>query len=280
MHTKQITGVCLAILVLILPFSADAEEQRGQLPPGVQKYPGKGNVEKISYNGLMIYTNDGVEKVMDFYRKALQMEPVSANSFLLGSDLLKPGSVSEADESIYLWVSSARDRNQGSLDADDVFEIFEEEIQWGKTAGGNAHSEQELQQIKEKYAHLVKAWYPDFDVREELSKCQNKRQDTIKSIEGNSEYSEQGMEQAAARIEQLMAEGKQQEAMLLVQSIGAAGARTGFAIRDAGSKDYWDSWVGCLDEVDTHDFQIAIGIGLFHFNFVPSTQAQRQEAAD
>ncbi|MDF1581403.1 MAG: hypothetical protein P1P74_11600 [Desulfuromonadales bacterium] len=279
---SKIIIIGISILFLLAPGispPAMGEENPGKLPPKVQKYKSGDVVEDYAWRVLNLYTKDDPDKVADFYRKTLGMDPISGRTFYLGEDVLNLSRPSEADETVYLTVSAAAERERGDLTEAKLFGTMQGEMQKNKMLGSPKHSDREYQQVQQKYAHLVKSWYPDFDVKEKLDKCSNEKERNIDAIEDSNQYSEQDEDEAAARIQQLIAQGRYEEAMQIAKSIAGEGRRVGEEVQQENMKDYWDYWLECLDEIDRHAYPTQIAIGLVQSHFRAGTGAERKRAA-
>ena len=271
-----ITGMCMLVFFAMgLVSSVIGEEVQGKLPPNVQVYRGGDAVEDNNGFNLKIYTKDNPAKVTEYYRKALRMDPMRGRTFYLGEDVLNLNRPSEADEAVYLTVFSAQERERGdnNIDESDIFKFLQDEMQKQKMLGTAKHSDREFQEVKQKYAHLAKAWYPDFDVKEKLHTCKTERKRNVDAIEQSNEYYDRD-EEFAMKIQQLVAQGRLEEAKQMANEQ----AQTGKSVQDEGTKDYWNNWLGCLDEINKHAFQTQIVIGLVRNNFRKGTQTDRERA--
>ncbi|MDT8285172.1 MAG: hypothetical protein RQ767_06560, partial [Thermovirgaceae bacterium] len=275
MNSKSGTILVFAVIFsLILPMAAIGSDE-GRLPPTVKKYPGRGSPELTSYASLTLYTTDSTDKVIAFYRNSLNMDPVGEGKFLLGTDATYPDKPGHTDSDVWLKVLSARGARD-TLKEGDLFGFLQKEIMVKKR-----RSEKELQQVKKKYAHLAQAWYPDFDVDKKLDSCaEETRSNVTASRERMPSRNKEQEEEMLAQMQQLMAQGRHREAAALAQKSARPGMETSRAMQQENKTDHWDEWLACLDEVDRHDFQTKIEIGLYHNrHFIPSTKQERKKAA-
>ena len=142
-------------------------------------------------------------------------------------------------------------------------------------------TEQDLQPIRQKYAHLAGAWYPDFDAKKKLKSCSEATRENVTASKRKEPRRDKEQEkEMLAQIQQLMAQGRYQEASRLTQQAAKPGMETGRAMQQENKTDHWDEWLACLDEVDKHDFQTKIEIGLYrNRHFIPSTKDDRKMSA-
>ncbi len=236
----------------------------GQLPSGVQMYRGGEAVEDDSGFAHIIYTKDVPEKVMAFYRKTLGMEPIQGRSFYLGDN--HTGTQIDSGP-VYLTVKMSAEREDSSISESDLFDTLHEEMQEGSMMGRTGHSEHEFQQLKQKYAHLAKGWYPTIDAQEKLNACMEG------AGSGSEDYGDQS-EADAARIQALVAQGRYEEATNLANK----SAQAGMAAQNEAVRVHWDEWVSCFKELDRHDYQVQILIGKIYGDFAPATANGRENA--
>ncbi len=266
MNISAIAKISLTVSAMVVPLSAVAYDEGGHLPPGIEVYGVGGSIEDSSgFNVHIIYTNDAAEKVMAFYRKTLGTVPVRGKTFYVGDD----NTNSEAGDGgpIYLTVEPASERNDVSISETDLFDTLQENQRRSRMMGNAEHSEREFQQLKQQYKHLAKGWYPTIDVQDKLDACTDEE----------SAYSEDYADESnasATRIQELVAQGKFDEATNLVSGM----AQKGMGVQGENTADVWDTWVSCLEELDRHDYQLQVLIGKVHYRFSPPTQAGRENA--
>jgi hypothetical protein len=199
------------------------------------------------------------------------MDPVEGGRFLLGTDATYLDQQGHTDSSVWLTVYSAK--QDQVLDDEDLFGFLQGEILLKKI-----RSEKDLQPVKKKYAHLAKAWYPDFDAKNKLKSCSEATREKVNASRNKEPRRTKAQEkEMVAQIQQLMAQGRHQEAAALAQGSVKPGMDTGRAIQEDNETDHWNEWLACLDEVDKHDFQTKIEMGLYiEKHFKPSTEAERK----
>lgn len=267
-RTMNIGLGILLILTVGIASSAVGSEGQGQLPPIVNKYQGQNNYEKTSNRKTEIYTKDDAATVTDFYRSSLKMDPVEEGKFLLGTDATYENKVGHTDESLWLTINSPR---RGLKEAD-LFGFLHQEVVVKKK-----HSNRELEQVKQKYAHLANAWYPDFDAKNKLESCGGSARQNVTTTKNREPRRNKAQEkEMVAQIQQLIAQGRHQEAAALAQGSARPGMDTGRAMQQDQETDHWDKWLSCLDEVDEHDYQTKIEIDLYSRYFKPSASAEEK----
>ncbi|MFQ5736505.1 MAG: hypothetical protein ACE5GY_06530 [Thermodesulfobacteriota bacterium] len=261
MGFRQIVrGVMMTVCMLLLPVAGMAGDDMGRIPPGVRMYRGGEAVEDGSqYMAHVIYTKDDPKKITAFYRKTLGVAPIRGRSFYLG-DI--------DDGPIFLTVEPASGRQDRSIAESYLFGGMEDDMMDKWAMGTARHGKSEFQQLKKEYAHLSRGWYPDFDVKERLDEC----------IEGSGgddgEAFKDGNERQAARIQELIAQGRQDEATRLAYQSG----NRGLDYQNEITRDRWDDWVACFKEIDGHDYQARILIGKIHGRYTPATARGRKRA--
>lgn len=267
----------VVVLALLLPLSAIGGDEPGRLPPNVQKYPARGSAEQASYGSLTHYTTASSSKVIDFYRKSLEMDPVERGKFLVGEDVSRLDRPGHLDSDVWLNIYSAADLKRNTLDDKDLFGFLQGEIMVKRI-----RSEQDLQPVKQKYAHLAKAWYPDVDAKKKLKSCGEATRGNVTASRKKMGRRNKAQEkEMVEQIQQLMAQGRHQEAAALAQGSAKPGMETSRAMQQDNETDHWDKWLACLDELDKHDFQTKIEMGLYHNrHFKPSTKDERKRAAN
>lgn len=261
----------LAVSVItFLAASLSMAAEQGRIPPGIQKYNSQGSVEKTSREKIEIFTNDNPTTVIDFYRRNLHFSQDATGYFFVGWDALNPNRPSEADYRVGVKVLTGNN-SQAPKDRD-LFDYLKLDI----ITNGN-HTEKELQQVKEKYSPLLDAWYPDYDPNKALSECRNSRSAVASAMSGNDSSSSTRHDEMAAKIEELVAQGRFQEAGQLGMQVKEEGTGASGEVQADGNRDNWAFWLGCLDEINRHAYQTRVEIGLVLGHFKPATDKQRKD---
>lgn len=262
MKMKQVTGLIMA-LGLLLPLSAMAEDDDndgyGRIPPGVQLYPGGVEGGKMSMFANIYYTNDTPDKVMDFYRRTLGMEPVEKRTFYLGENDV-PG-VTDGNGPVNLRINTASEREGFTYSEKTLFGSLEEALK--NPMFKTDFTERDVQEVKHRFAHLSKAWYPTIN-KKKVDRVCNERGEALAKQQGD--VRSQG-EMDAKRIQELVAQGRGQEATALVHQSAGRGANFQ---SDAMSVHLADR-VRCLEEYDKYDYQVEIFIGKASDFFTPAS---------
>ena len=272
MKTRAIARTCLPVIfALLLTVTTVGAGEKGRIPPGVQKYPAKGNVENTSPDMLTVFTNDNSQKVSDFYRKGLNMDPVEAGRFLVGTDATYKDKIGHTDSPLWLSIYPA-----GTvLDDKDLFGFLQQEI-----IVKRMHSDKELEQVKQRYAHLGEAWYPDIDAEQKLRSCSEAiRGNVTASRNREPRRNKEQEKEMMAEMQRLMAQGRHKEAAELARKSARPGMDTAKAMQQDNMTDHWDEWIACLEELDRHDFRTKIEIDLYSRYFKPSTNAERNNGS-
>ena len=273
MHSKtMIMGICILIFFTIgVVSSAIGSEDPWKLPRKVEKYQGQDHFEKISREKMEIFTTDDIETVTNFYSKSLNMDPFKEGKFLVGTDAAFEDKTAHSDELLWLKITTARK----ALKDKDLFGFLQAEMHVK-----NMHTEQELQEVREKYAHLAKAWYPDVDGEKKLKSCSEATRENVTAAKKKEPRRNKDREkEMMAQMQKLMAQGKFQEASKLAQESARPGMETSKAMQQENKTDHWDDWIACLDDLDKHDFQTKIEIDLYERHFKSSTEADRESYA-
>ena len=276
-----IRGVWLLPILVVTMFSAGPGQAAGhsRMPPGVQVYEegsavieaGTG-IHEDSHGGMTaidnitIYTKSDVRSVSGFYRQLLGINPSMKSygqSFYLGMDVNDSGSYSVP---VNIEIFEASKRKRKSIEEERLFSGMEDDMLNSQMAGTSKHSSADLNKLKQRYLFLTKRWYPGFDVDEKLHGCKNMRSQNMEGIE-----SARDPDAMAAQIQQLVAQGKFDEATQMAQ----AGAQSGMAEQNESMRDNWDDWVGCLDDIDSHSYRTKIMIWKVSDRFRPAAKEGR-----
>lgn len=269
----KVTAPLLLVFLLITTCPAGARQSSGGLPPAVKKYSSPDSVEKTARDKTEIYTNGDAMGVIAFYRNSLGFEPDANGYFFVGWDALNKARPSEADARVGVAVN--RENKSRQIKDSDLFEYFKIDI-----AINGKHSEQDLAREKQKYSHLTTAWYPDYEPKRKLQECRDSRGTAaVSASTGDRATSKEQEKELVARMEDLLAQGRYQEAgQLGRQRSGDIGAASS-AVKTEGARDNWVFWTGCLDELDQHDYRTKIEIDHVLNIFKPSTTAERKTYA-
>ena len=269
MSIKKSIPAYMIVAILVMPVAVGAGEKQWKLPSVVQKYPDTQRVEQLSREKLSMYTDDDAEKVTNFYRKTLNMDTVGEGKFLVGKNVRKLDGPSHMDYDV--WLKVRRIKHQ-VVKKKGLFGFLQKEIMVKRI-----HTEQELKQAQQKYAHLAKAWYPDFDVKGKLNSCEEATRSKVTAAEKKISKRDRGSEQEMmAQIQALMAQGRYQEAGALAKKSARPGMEASQAGMEENKTDHWDEYIACLDEVDKHDYRTRIDVDLVIEHFKPSTEASRK----
>ena len=269
MKVKSLISACLSVMfVLSLSAATAGAAEQGRIPPNVKKYPTKGSVEQTTSRWHTIYTKDSSGKVIDYYRKALNMNPAEEGKFLLGTDATFKGKEGHMDAPLWLKVSSQK----RGLEDKDLFGFLHQEVIVKKI-----HSQQELEQVKVKYSHLADAWYPKVDARAKLKSCSEAMRANVSAKKSKVPRRNKKQEQEMLeRMQQLMAQGRHQEAAMIGQQAARPGMEVSNAIQQENKTDHWNEWLVCLDDLDRYDFRTKIEIELYESYFKPTNEAGSQ----
>ena len=138
MKIKSIARVCIPVMfALLLTVTSVGAEEAGRIPPNVKKYPA-GSIEQTSSDLHTSYTHDSSSKVIDFYKKNLNMNPVEEGRFMVGTDATYKDKVGHTDASLWLNIYPAKQ----ALKDKDLFGFLHQEVIVKKI-----HSKQELEQV-------------------------------------------------------------------------------------------------------------------------------------
>ncbi|MFQ5639982.1 MAG: hypothetical protein ACE5IR_18535 [bacterium] len=264
------------------------------MPPGVQKYnqgeaiakngtgtheDAKGSMTALDY--IAIDTKDSVDKVARFYQNLLEVAPRKTSfgiSFYLGQDVDDFG---RYNVPVHLEVYESVKRERNEISEEKLFGGLKENLEKQQMLGSGRHDEDDFKQVKRKYAHLLKAWYPKYDVKEKIHECEHERQSNMEAVRESRSYSDEDEGRMTARMQQLIAQGRFDEAASIGRSMQNEGARVGMAEQNESMKDYWNNWISCYDEISKHAYPTRIMIWLVSNRFRPGgAEAESDENKD
>lgn len=265
MKIYNIKGASLILILLLsLPGILLAASREAQIPSGVEKYPNQYFAQQKGSRQLLIYTHDSSADVSSFYKKTLDMEPVIPDAFLIGHDVL-----GENSEEVWLKIIS----EPKQLSEEDLYDFLEREI-----LIKHLHTQSELEEVKQKYTHLLKAWYPNFEAKKKLKSCNEEIDQRTKNIEAQAGKLSKKSNQRAmvAEMQKLIAQGRQQELGKLANDLASQQKQLTNALYEENRTDHWDKWIQCLDELDKYDVKTKIVIDMYLDDFIPSTESERR----
>jgi len=135
--------------------------------------------------------------------------------------------------------------------------------------GAEDDVDRRYRQLKQKYAHLIRGWYPRVKVEKKLATCRQK-------ADANSAAYKAGSESRSARMEELVRQGRMDEVVKMARR--QTNASMAYHQAEAG-RVHWEAWESCYRDLDRHDFQVRIVIDKIKGQFWPAGIGGRKGAA-
>ncbi len=196
---RKTLALFLLVPLAVLTQSWRVEAEEFVLPSTVKKYPDKDRLERVRANRMTLYTNDPSADVRAFYRKTLGGEPDGQGRFCVFR-LVAPA----MDDNFWVEVEERAARDHFFSEGLDREIMMEQDP---AARGG-------LQKLRERYAYLAEGWYPDFDPQKKMEACVSaNRFHNDRKVRQNRA----SQEDMARQIQQLIAQGRFQEAAALGQ---------------------------------------------------------------
>jgi len=244
---------CLVFILILAAqgaFAEDPDQLHYMLPSFVKKYPDRNRLEKVSDGHIEIYTKDSVEKVRAFYRKTRGREPDDKGRFCIVR-LVGPG----VDDNFWVKVQEKKARHRFFAEGLDT-EIMIEQDQQAKA---------ELQRLRDQYDYLASGWYPDYDPQAKMKSCLSSRRF---NNDRRVKRSQTNQEDIARQIQQLVAQGRFQEAAALGRGgLAPSMKKEAEVMKEHQAEDKAAEWRACLKEVADHRYVTKVWIDMVEQEF-------------